>query len=155
MKSVGGLFAKITDAATLELALHRAAKGKRHRPSVQRFLADGVRELERLRAELSSETYQPLPYDQFRVRDPKPRLISRADFRDRVVHHAICAELGPVIERRLIHISGATTTASTMRRCRNCSAACCGKRRCGGCCRPSSGTRSPGSRRAVVCRLGT
>ncbi len=102
MKSVGGLFAKITDAATLELALHRAAKGKRHRPSVQRFLADGARQLDRLRAELSSETYQPLPYDQFRVRDPKPRLISRADFRDRVVHHAICAELGPVIERRLI-----------------------------------------------------
>ena len=102
MKSVGGLFEKITDAAALERAMYRAARGKHHRPSVQRFLADGPRQLHRLRAELSGETYRPLPYDQFRVRDPKPRLISRADFRDRVVHHAICAQLAPVIERRLI-----------------------------------------------------
>ena len=39
--------------------------------------------LDRLHAELSGETYRPQPYDQFRVRDPKPRLISRAEFRDR------------------------------------------------------------------------
>ncbi len=32
----------------------------------------------------------------------KPRLISCADFRDRVVHHAICGQLAPVIEGLLI-----------------------------------------------------
>ncbi|NLF68656.1 MAG: RNA-directed DNA polymerase [Candidatus Anammoximicrobium sp.] len=102
MKSVGGLFEIITNAANLESAMHRAAQGKRHRKSVQRFLADGPAELEQLHADLIDGTYRPLPYRQFSVRDPKPRLISCADFRDRVVHHAICGQLAPVIERRLI-----------------------------------------------------
>ena len=102
MKSVGGLFRTITRGKSLEQAMHRAARGKRHRESVRRFLAEAPRELEMLHNELTAETYHPLPYHQFRICDPKPRLISCAHFRDRVVHHAICAELGPVIERRLI-----------------------------------------------------
>ncbi|MBC8426601.1 RNA-dependent DNA polymerase [bacterium] len=102
MKSSGGLLARVVGAAELDKALYLAARGKRRRPCVQRFLADAPRELDRLRVELSGESYRPGPYSQFRVRDPKPRLISRADFRDRVVHHAICAQLAPVIERRLI-----------------------------------------------------
>jgi RNA-directed DNA polymerase len=102
MKSAGGLFPIITSAANLETAMYRAARGKRHRPSVQRFLADAPGQLTRLRMELTNDAYRPGPYGQFLVRDPKPRLISRADFRDRVVHHAICGHLAPVIERRLI-----------------------------------------------------
>lgn len=102
MKSVGGLFACITSMATLDCAMHRAARGKRHRRSVQQFLSDGAGQLKQLRAELIDGTYRPLPYRQFSVCDPKPRLISCADFRDRVVHHAICGQLGPVIERRLV-----------------------------------------------------
>ncbi len=102
MKSVGGLFGNITRAELLERAMRRAARGKRQQESVRRFLADAPKELELLRDELTAETYRPLPYYQFRICDPKPRLISCAHFRDRVVHHAICAELGPVIERRLI-----------------------------------------------------
>jgi hypothetical protein len=35
----------------------------------------------------------------FPIRDPKPRLISVAAFRDRVVHHALCAALQPRFER--------------------------------------------------------
>jgi hypothetical protein len=38
----------------------------------------------------------------FRVRDPVEREIRAAPYRDRVVHHAIFAELDPVVERRLI-----------------------------------------------------
>ena len=102
MKSVGGLFDNITSLAALERALDTAAKGKRHRPNVRRFLADAPGQLACLRAELRDETYRPLPYRQFRVCDPKPRLISCAEVRDRVVHHAVCSQLGPVIERRLI-----------------------------------------------------
>jgi hypothetical protein len=102
MKSVGGLFENITSLPLLDRATQTAAKGKRHRTSVQRFLADAPDQLARLRAELRDETYRPRPYHQFRICDPKPRLISCADFRDRVVHHAVCSQLAPVIERRLI-----------------------------------------------------
>jgi len=102
MKSVGGLFENITSLPALDRAMHTAAKGKRHRSSVQRFMADAPDQLDRLRAELRGNTYQPLPYHQFHICDPKPRLISCADFRDRVVHHAVCSQLAPIIERRLI-----------------------------------------------------
>ena len=67
MKSVGGLFDNITSLAALERALDTAAKGKRHRPNVRRFLADAPGQLACLRAELRDETYRPLPYRQFRV----------------------------------------------------------------------------------------
>lgn len=67
-----------------------------------RFLANADEELARLGRELRDGSYQPLPFAQFRIRDPKPRTISCADFRDRVVHHALCDVCGPFIERRFI-----------------------------------------------------
>ena len=37
-----------------------------------------------------------------RVSDPKERIVSAAPFRDRVVHHALCATIQPIIERGFI-----------------------------------------------------
>jgi retron-type reverse transcriptase len=53
-----------------------------------------------LRIELLEGRYRPRPFLQFTITDPKPRRIGCADFRDRVAHHALCAVIGPVIERR-------------------------------------------------------
>jgi RNA-directed DNA polymerase len=36
------------------------------------------------------------------IRDPKPRMVSAAPFRDRVVHHALCAVIEPIFERDFI-----------------------------------------------------
>jgi hypothetical protein len=102
MKSAGGLFERIASPENLAAALRRAARGKLHRGPVSRFAADADRELAALREELLSGAYRPRPFAQFGILDPKPRLISCADFRDRVVHHAVCAHVAPVIERRLI-----------------------------------------------------
>ena len=102
MKSVGGLFDRIAEPGNLRDALARAARGKRHRPAVAHFVAHLELELWRLSEELLNGTYRPGPYTQFTVTDPKPRRISCADFRDRVIHHALCAVIGPVIERRFI-----------------------------------------------------
>jgi len=41
-------------------------------------------------------------FHQFEVREPKIRKICSSNFRDRVVHHAICNLLEPILERRLI-----------------------------------------------------
>jgi retron-type reverse transcriptase len=49
---------------------------------------------------LQSGAYKPGAYREFLVRDPKPRLISAAPFRDRVVHHALTQILEPVFENR-------------------------------------------------------
>lgn len=102
MKSHSGLFPRIVAEETLNAAVERAARGKRERRSVERFLADRAGHLARLRAELLAGDYRPREYAQFGILDPKPRLISCADFRDRVVHHAVCAVLAPLIDRRLI-----------------------------------------------------
>lgn len=102
MKSYGGLFEQIVAHDNLDAALDRAAAGKRDRGPVQRFLAGREEQLRQLQQELWTATYRPLPYTQFGILDPKPRRISCADFRDRVVHHAVCAVIAPLIDRRLI-----------------------------------------------------
>lgn len=100
MKRVGGLWKTLVSFDNLHEAARRAALGKRKRADVAAFLLEGELELVRLRQELESGAYRPGPYRQFRVEDPKPRLISAAPFRDRVVHHALTQVLEPVFERR-------------------------------------------------------
>ena len=55
--------------------------------------ADRLLELQR---ELLRGDYVPGPYTHFFIHEPKRRKISAATFRDRVVHHALCA----IVERR-------------------------------------------------------
>jgi retron-type reverse transcriptase len=52
----------------------------------------------------------PGGYHTFRVWEPKPRWISAAPFRDRVVHHALTQILEPVFERRFTPHSYASRT---------------------------------------------
>jgi len=102
MKSYGELLEWIVAPENLEAAVDLAARGKRDRGPVQCFLAARGGNLARLREELCTGAYRPRPYTQFSILDPKPRQISCADFRDRVVHHAISAVIAPLIDRRLI-----------------------------------------------------
>ena len=91
-----------TEYAALYAAFGRAAQGKWDRAPVAAFFLDLEGELLTLQAELRDGRYQPGPYRQFWIRDRKPRLISAAPFRDRVVHHAVMAPLEPWLDRRFI-----------------------------------------------------
>jgi len=53
-----------------------------------------------LQDELARKTYRPGAYVNFRIHEPKQRLISAAPFRDRVVHHALCNLIEPVFDTR-------------------------------------------------------
>ena len=86
----------------LRQAALRAARRKRAKPSTAAFLVDLESEVLALERELRTRTWRPRPYRTFSVSDPKPRTISAADFRDRVVHHAVCAALEPLFERAAI-----------------------------------------------------
>jgi retron-type reverse transcriptase len=99
MQRLGNLWPRLIDFANLLDAFQKAARGKRFRPAVARFDLERERELLALRAELASGTYRPGPFHTFTIREPKPRLISAAPFRDRVVHHALCNVLEPIFER--------------------------------------------------------
>lgn len=110
MKRQGELFEEICSFRNLFAAASRARRGKRHRPDVVAFHYNLEGRLLALRDELRSGAYVPGPFRSFRITDPKPRIISAAPYRDRVVHHAICNVIEPVFERRFIFDSYANRT---------------------------------------------
>lgn len=103
MKRVGFLFEKIITFENLVEAVYRAARGKKMKHSVARYFLDYEKEVITLQEELATESYDPMPYHQFTVFEPKVRRICSSEFRDRVVHHAICGVIEPYFERRLIY----------------------------------------------------
>ncbi len=102
MKTYKHLYPMITHFENLCLAFKNAARGKRSRPDVAAFEYHLEENLLTLQAELQSQTYAPGSYYNFRIYDPKPRLISAAPFRDRVAHHALCQIIEPIFERKFI-----------------------------------------------------
>ncbi|WP_447972702.1 reverse transcriptase domain-containing protein [Nitrospira sp. Kam-Ns4a] len=102
---MGGLFDRLTAFANLLDAARAASRGKRFRPNVLAFSLALEEELHALRAELCARTYRPGPYRTFILQEKKPRLISAAPFRDRVVHHALCNVIEPIFERGFLYDS--------------------------------------------------
>jgi hypothetical protein len=111
---------EIADLDTLAAAFHAAARAKRARDDVERFRSNLERELASLQRDLLSGAIVPGPFRRFRIRDPKPRVIHAPSFRDRVIHHAIMAHVGPELDRALVHDSyacrrGKGTLAAVLR----------------------------------------
>ena len=100
MRRIGGLWPEVTSFGNLLAAAEAAAAGKRKRPDVAAFGLNLEPELVRLQRELMNQSYRPGRYRTFTILDPKPRQISAAPFRDRVVHHALTGVLNPLFERR-------------------------------------------------------
>ncbi len=92
----------LASAENLLAASQRAMKGKRYRPDVQAWAMREEAEVLAMRDELLSGAWQPGPYHFFEIRDPKRRTIAAAPFRDRVLHHALCAVMSPLLERSFI-----------------------------------------------------
>ncbi len=59
MKRYNGLWAPLTDFGNLYRAAHQAARGKRRRPNVLRFMFDLEYQLLRLQQELLAGAYVP------------------------------------------------------------------------------------------------
>jgi len=99
------LIGEITNFGALRAAALRAARGKRLNASAARFLSGLERNVLTLERELCERRWRPGPYTVMQINDPKPRRISAAPFRDRVVHHALCTAIEPIFERGFIHDS--------------------------------------------------
>lgn len=108
MKRVGNLFETATSFPHLLQCYKKARQGTRKSLRLCTFGFQLENELLQLQEELRSGSYQPRPYRYFTVNDPKRRTIAVADFRDRVVHHAVVGVLEPIYERCFIHDSYAT-----------------------------------------------
>lgn len=92
----------IADWHNLAAAFHRAARGKGRRDEVRLFRADLFGQLSSLRGAILDGTVQVGRMRRFRIRDPKPRIIHAPCFRERVLHHALMAHAGPVLDRALV-----------------------------------------------------
>ncbi|MGB8700220.1 MAG: reverse transcriptase domain-containing protein, partial [Thermosynechococcaceae cyanobacterium] len=102
MKRHGYLWDDIVAYENLWSAAQKAQRGKRYRDNVLAFNFNIEKELLILQDELETQTYCPGAYKSFYILEPKPRLISAAPYRDRVVHHALCTVIIPIFERTFI-----------------------------------------------------
>lgn len=96
------LFSLVVDLNNLYGAFLGAAQGKRDRPAVREFEYHLEPRLWEIRRELEAGTYSWGAYRVFRITDPKRREMRAAPFRDRVVHHAVCNVIDPILRRGFI-----------------------------------------------------
>lgn len=104
------LIEQVATFPALVAAAKRAASGKRRTAGAAAFLANLETNCLRLEDRLRAGRWRPGRYTVRQIRDPKPRRISAAPFRDRVVHHALCAVVAPIFDRGFIHDSYANRT---------------------------------------------
>jgi RNA-directed DNA polymerase len=107
LRRVGGLLETLLSFPHMYAAFCRARRGT-HTEEMRAFAMHVEERLWELIAQMREGTYAPCPYRYFTIFEPKPRQISVAAFRDRVVHHALVGLLEPIWEKRFISDSYAT-----------------------------------------------
>lgn len=105
MKTYKNLYNKIISFGNLFLAYKKARKGKTKKDYVIEFEKNLIKNLLQLHEELKNQTYMPKPLQTFILRDPKTRKISKLDFRDRIVHHALVRIIEPIFDKGFIYDS--------------------------------------------------
>lgn len=103
--NMDSLYEKLYLMGNLTLAWRNARKGKTSNKDVIDFERDIEKNLLDLHNELKQETYKPLPLTTFVLRDPKTRVISKSNFRDRIVHHALILVIGRLFQKSFIYDS--------------------------------------------------
>ncbi|MBU4308654.1 MAG: reverse transcriptase/maturase family protein [Nanoarchaeota archaeon] len=103
MKTHKNLYPEICDIKNLVFAWKKARKGKTKKDYVIKFEKDLPFNLKFLQKELENQSYLSRPLQTFILRDPKTRKISKSDFRDRIVHHAINNILEPIFDKAFIY----------------------------------------------------
>ena len=105
MKTYKNLYYQVCKWQNLVLAHKKARKGKTKKDYVIKFEENLRENLQQLQFELMTSTYQPRSLKTFILRDPKTRKISKSDFRDRIIHHAICNIIEPIFGKVFIYDS--------------------------------------------------
>ena len=105
MKKISNIYNQIISKENLYTAVHNAAKSKRYNAVVSDFLFSQEKNVDILHAQLRDRTYKHGKYRIFKIKDPKQREIAAAPFADRVVHHAVCDVIEPVIDKTFIYDS--------------------------------------------------
>ena len=105
MKTYRNLYEKICSYENLELAFKKARKRKSSKNYVIDFEKNLEENLLLLRSELLLHSYNPQSLKIFIIKDPKTRKISKSEFKDRIVHHALFNIIESIFENRFIYDS--------------------------------------------------
>lgn len=96
------LIEKITTIENLRDAYRKTANNKRMTWGYLEFKEYAESNLLLIQEELRDGAYQIGPYRNFIIYEPKARLISALDFKDRLVQHALCNVITPIFEKSLM-----------------------------------------------------
>lgn len=83
-------FEKVTDFENMYRAYRRSRRGKGYKNSAARFGTMALDGINTLIAQLKDGTYKLSDYNEFKVYEPKERVIQTTSFKDKVVQHCIC-----------------------------------------------------------------
>lgn len=102
MKRVGYLFERAFTLDALYQAWVDASAGKRGKRATLEFARNLAGNLDALHEAIHNGTYRPKPYKEFKVYEPKERIIFAPAFCDLVVQHAIYKLIYPLFNRTFI-----------------------------------------------------
>ncbi|MBQ4560246.1 MAG: group II intron reverse transcriptase domain-containing protein [Tyzzerella sp.] len=80
----------ITDFSNLYRAYRKAKSGKKFNSSTAKFSTMALEGVITLKEQLENQTYQMSPYNEFKIYEPKERVIKSCSFKDKVVQHCFC-----------------------------------------------------------------
>lgn len=101
-KTHNRLWADVIGWDNLYEAFLAARNGKRYSPKALKFYGQLEENITNIQNHLLWGSWQPSPWKEFMIYDPKRRLIQAPPFKDRVVHHALVNIIEPVFERKFI-----------------------------------------------------
>ena len=80
----------ITDFSNLYRAYRKAKSGKKFNSSTAKFSTMALEGIITLKEQLENQTYRMSPYNEFKIYEPKERVIKSCSFKDKVVQHCFC-----------------------------------------------------------------
>ena len=93
----------VTNYENLYRAYKKAKTGKGFNSSTAKFSTMALDGISALKEQLENQTYRMSPYNEFKIYEPKERVIKSCSFKDKVVQHCLCDNiLLPTLEKVFI-----------------------------------------------------
>ena len=83
-------FEKVMDFRNMYRAFRKSKRGKGYKKSAARFDLAALDGVNTLITQLRDKTYRVSGYSEFKVYEPKERIIQTSSFKDKVIQHSLC-----------------------------------------------------------------
>ena len=83
-------FEKVIDFDNMYRAYRKAKRGKGYKKSSAKFGIMALDGINKLIEQLKNKTYRISEYQEFKVYEPKERIIKTTSFKDKVIQHSLC-----------------------------------------------------------------